>query len=452
MQTTKGIGRASEWLRAGPARGIKDPATAIQRNGGDRDAGLILGLAVVTRGEALGHHLWLDGEFLQQTAAAINQAKTGIKSRFTHPSLSGDGLGTYLGRMKNARIDGDVVRADLHFSDVAHNTSDGDRAAYVMDLAEEDPVAFGVSIAYRPDYGAEDKFWATHEDKDGNFESPDSDNTGNLPHARLNELRASDVVDEPAANPNGLFHRGDEIAAEADALLSYSLGLSDQAPELVELEVNAERVSAFVSRWLDQHGLEIIQTQSAENGEKGMPDMAGTKKSDAVQMSQEEFDAALAEARAEATRTIVQGHIEALSKAAEEAEAKLTAAVTEAQGLAAKQQEKAVADAQKTTEQETITRVSDILDRCQLAQRDLAFAAGVIGLSVDEVKDKLIASLTKDNQAVGDGGGSDLGEKKTPEDLLRKEFRDGGGEAVTGVTEEEYVASGLRDLAGGVIS
>src|SRR5580698_1939845 len=71
---------------------------AVDRTGGDYGAGIIRGFAVVSRGEALGHDVWLDDVFLSQVANAINSSRSGRKSRFTHPSLSSDGLGKFLGR------------------------------------------------------------------------------------------------------------------------------------------------------------------------------------------------------------------------------------------------------------------------------------------------------------------------------------------------------------------
>ena len=60
----------------------------------DRDARVIRGYAMLTAGEAEGHGLWIDDVFLDQVVQ-ISQAKSrGIKARFAHPSLSGDGLGT----------------------------------------------------------------------------------------------------------------------------------------------------------------------------------------------------------------------------------------------------------------------------------------------------------------------------------------------------------------------
>lgn len=89
------------------------------------------------------------------------------------------------------------------------------------------------------------------------FRSPDPQNVDNLPHARLKELRAVDAVDDPAANPGGLFHRGQEFAQEGEALLAWTLGLTPKKPSTTLFGVDPDRAKAFVSRLLARHGLSI---------------------------------------------------------------------------------------------------------------------------------------------------------------------------------------------------
>lgn len=264
---TLNLSKPTDRVRGPIARGLA--SGAVDAQGGDQAAGLITQTAVITRGEALGHGVWIDSVMLSQVADAINKAgKSGIKARFTHPGLSSDGLGSYLGRFKNAKIDGDIVRADLHFSKSAHNTPDGNLAEYVMSLAESDPQAFGNSIVFRHDRTAEDAFHNEHhkevEETDGNgrpvkrlrFRSPDEKNAEHLPHARVKSLRAIDAVDSPAANPSGFFHATD-VAHEAEELVSYALGLSEKKPEVAQFDVDPDRVSSFVKKFLDTHNLEL---------------------------------------------------------------------------------------------------------------------------------------------------------------------------------------------------
>ena len=235
-------------------------ASRVEREGGDSGAGLIRGVSVISRGEAVGHDMWIDHEFLAQTEKAINDAGAGgIKSRFTHPGLSGDGLGRLVGRIKDGRVIGDQTFGDLHISETSHTTPDGDLGTHVMDLAEKEPDLFGTSIVFSADEAAENAFTAEHQDRQGRFVSPDEDNRQQLPHTRLAELRADDLVDEPAANPEGLFHRGDEIADEAERMMSYALSLPGaERPQLTELDVDPQRIRRFVKDYLERHHLTLV--------------------------------------------------------------------------------------------------------------------------------------------------------------------------------------------------
>lgn len=255
-------------LRGPVARGISAAASPrVDRTGGKFGAGIIRQAAVITRTEALGHGFWIDAQFLTATAAALNSATGGIKARFAHPSLSGDGLGTYLGRWFNATLDGDVVRADLHVATVAQEAPDGNLAKYILDLAETDPEAFGTSIVFAHDWTAEEQFWIQNggvidpeEGFTGPFKSPDPLNAKGLLHARLSRLRATDVVDTPAANPDGLFHQS-EIPQDADALLDYALG---RGPKPVEtsFSIDPERLRGYLDRALSARGLEIVTKET----------------------------------------------------------------------------------------------------------------------------------------------------------------------------------------------
>lgn len=240
-------------LRSGTAPGV----------GVDREAKIIRGFSVVTAGEALGHGLWLDSEFVQSVARAGNAARGGLKSRFTHPGLSGDGMGKQIGRAKNFRAEADRVLADLHL----YQTANQDYVSAVLDLAEEDPKAFGTSIVFSEDPAAMREFQSANTGKDGAFRSPDKANKKNFPHARLASLDAVDAVDEPAANPGGLFSSafapGSELAARAEAVLAFALGLTDEQPDELAFGPHPERVRAFVQEFLERRGLMLVDTEQA---------------------------------------------------------------------------------------------------------------------------------------------------------------------------------------------
>ena len=246
------------YFRAAPP--TVDEPVHITRNGGAYRAGLMSEVSLIQHGEALGHGMWIDHVTLSQVAEHVNQLNKGIKSRFTHPGMSSDGLGRHLGRVTDAVVVGDRVLGDLHFAKSAHDTPDGNLAEYVMTLAEEDPQAAGLSIVFEHDPDAEDAFVSSFSDTSGSFESPDPGNINNYPHVRLKSLRAADVVDEPAANREGMFDRQD-MPRQADQLLSYATGLSDERPTPC-FGLDPDRVSAFLSRWLADHDLQLSELRA----------------------------------------------------------------------------------------------------------------------------------------------------------------------------------------------
>jgi len=185
-------------LRAGVTYSDK---LSVKPEDGRYGAGLITGVSVITAGAVPDRGVHIDPEFLESVAAAINKGK--VKSRFGHPSLLHDVLGTTIGTFAVARVIGGHVRADLHILKTAHTTPRGDLAEYVLGLASEASDCFGASIVYESDVAAEDAFIVKHSV--GGFQSPDTANPDNFPHARLKRLIAIDLVDEPSSNPAGLF-------------------------------------------------------------------------------------------------------------------------------------------------------------------------------------------------------------------------------------------------------
>ncbi len=156
----------------------------------DRDSAVINGFAVVTKGVTKDSRGEFDDISLNSVVELGNKVKTGVKSRFGHPNMSSTALGTFLGRVRNFRRDGDIVRADLHIDKTAFETPDGDLAGYVLNLAESDPEMFGASMVI---------YW--DEEK---REGLDANGNELPPFIRVTNLFSVDVVDDPAAN-NGLF-------------------------------------------------------------------------------------------------------------------------------------------------------------------------------------------------------------------------------------------------------
>ena len=129
-------------------RGIKNGTGGIDRAYEDsKYRGVIRGVAVMTKGLVKDSRGWeIDDMTLSQVVDAGNKhVNLGVKARFGHPNMSSSALGTFLGRVKNFYMDGDIARADLFLSKTAYQTPEGDLAGYVLNLAEEDPAAFGTS-------------------------------------------------------------------------------------------------------------------------------------------------------------------------------------------------------------------------------------------------------------------------------------------------------------------
>ncbi len=154
----------------------------------DRAAGVIYGVSVITQGQTKpsGNGLEpfdIDGVTLRQVMDAINASPIGIKSRLTHPELDGvDDLTVRKGYVRNARIEGVTVKADMYF----HTATDVD-AIRIMDIAKKDPTSAGLSI------------------KRSNAEITPKPGTVTGSVLRIDGLDAVDWVGDPAGNPAGML-------------------------------------------------------------------------------------------------------------------------------------------------------------------------------------------------------------------------------------------------------
>jgi hypothetical protein len=256
------------------------PKGASRVEPGDGDNGVIYGASVCTLGELLGHDLWADKITLDQFVEYGNRTAPRVKSRLAHPSLSSDGMGKLLARVKKFRREKLKVLADIHFLESASLAPSGDLAAYVMKVAKESPDLFGLSAVVKRDIGAEEAFRAKHLDEDGVFVSPDKDNSKGLTHLRIADLSAVDVVDENAGNPDGLFSRGSAMAAEADSLLEYAFSLTEKAPKSNDrLEIHPERAREFLKNFLARKHLSVVYMGNEVQTEGKAADPATAKPS-----------------------------------------------------------------------------------------------------------------------------------------------------------------------------
>jgi hypothetical protein len=225
---------------------VPSPAAAA---GVDAVAGVIRGASAMQAVEALGHGVLIDTASLDQVCALGNAAEGGVKVRYTHPGLCGDGMGSYLGRMRNFAVVGDKVLGDIHLSDVAAASPEGNLRDYVLGLAQEDPGAFGMSVVietsqvFRLADGSEVPAEAGQPAPDGA--------TTALPLVRVTALHAVDVVDEPAANRDGMFGRGAALLALARGTnLDASQAFASLDSIRDQLGWDVETVNGLLGRYL----------------------------------------------------------------------------------------------------------------------------------------------------------------------------------------------------------
>lgn len=226
--------------------------------GVDREGKVIRGLVIAQEGpfksEGRGE---FDSGAIKEIARLTNAARGGLRSRFAHPGLSSDGIGSFLGREKNARVEEGVregadgrrsavsfVRADLHLAESAFTSPQGNLGQYVMDLAAEDPGALSSSLVIEPEI--------TYRRDEKN--RPLTDEGGNeLPPLWFpKRLWASDIVDEGdavhgsllSAEPIDWDNLPDAFVRHAHALLDSRFAGADRA------SIEA-RCSSFLTRYLD---------------------------------------------------------------------------------------------------------------------------------------------------------------------------------------------------------
>lgn len=233
----------------------------------DKENEVLHDVQITLEGEAKGHGVHLDREFCEACAAQGNQTgDVGLKVRYGHPAMCSDAIGTELGRAKNFRVvdversldDGTKVTvagvvADVQLLKSAHSAPQGDIAAHVLAVAEEDPTQFGQSIVFTyADWVVKDADGNRHSYKeecfreDGSFkgygavDAWEKQSADGKIYAVLGKLHGSDFTDTPAAT-DGIFSSG-TLAEEAETML-------EEHPQILEVfEKSPKSVVEFLER------------------------------------------------------------------------------------------------------------------------------------------------------------------------------------------------------------
>lgn len=243
-------GDSQDWLAAktdGPIVGV------------DKEAEIIHGFIVAQEGpfksEGRGE---FDVKALKTIVKFMKDSPNGLKSRFTHPDMSNDGLGKFLGRAKNPRLDKisvrdsegtkkddeiTVVRADLHIDPSSHSTPSGDLGGYIMRLVANDPDALSSSLVLR----VEQEY---RTDKKGH---PEVDDDGNElpPLWRPLALHATDIVDTGDA-VDGLLSANLDAEGLPDGVVRKASELMDRQFAGKPREFVESRCVGWLTRYLNR--------------------------------------------------------------------------------------------------------------------------------------------------------------------------------------------------------
>jgi hypothetical protein len=190
----------------------------------DREAGILRGVSVITEGEAKGHGMIVDGVTLQQVKACAETYVDGLRVKMDHYT----GIDAMVGVLRDFVIDGPQLRADLH---LIKSHEDFEK---ILEMAENMPGSFGLSISFSGDSeDVEVPSDDTEEVEPNSGELPDS-GTEIARAARCMEIYSADLVDQPAANPSGLFQ----------AIMPEDIKPEEVPPVAPVEEVKVEEVTA----------------------------------------------------------------------------------------------------------------------------------------------------------------------------------------------------------------
>ena len=165
-------------------KSFSTPPIAFSVASVDEVTGTLHKVIVAQLGKVKSYFEQIDAITLAQIEKLGNEKENGIKARFGHPNMCSSSFGTYIGRFKNFKVEGDKVYGDLHLDEVCKESPSGNLYAYILKMAKNNPDMFGASIAFIP----------------GEPVITDDE----YPATRIEDLLATDLVDDPAAT-NSLF-------------------------------------------------------------------------------------------------------------------------------------------------------------------------------------------------------------------------------------------------------
>lgn len=247
------------WMRSMP-HSLEFDTTRI-----DAAEGVLYDVVMCEEGEAKGHGVYLEEEFITDLVAYDQKHfnKSGLKNRFDHPGGCDGTMGTQMGRFKNFRTrkKGGKMQAiaDLYLLDAADlSPTKPNMKSWMLQMAQEDPGFIMQSIVFKPGRyyqkfknGDKRYIWEYQEDDNGGMDWVSSDPTLGKIFVEFGpngEHYYTDTVEAGAATDN-LF----STEANPHLFVSKALSWLEDNPKLKEFaQANPEKVFAF----LKQLGLE----------------------------------------------------------------------------------------------------------------------------------------------------------------------------------------------------
>lgn len=122
----------------------------------DRENGVLHDVVMVQEGEAKGHDVFLEAEFIEALVAYDQKffSRNGVKARFGHPGASSETMGTQLGVFSNFRTRKKAGKmqaiADLTLLDAAElSPTHPGMKSWVLNMAQEQPDFIMSSIVFK---------------------------------------------------------------------------------------------------------------------------------------------------------------------------------------------------------------------------------------------------------------------------------------------------------------
>jgi len=399
-------------ITAPPPSDLFRSAKALSKPGElrvDRKKNVIYGAAMMQLGQVNDSRPWhVDDMTLDQVVELAAQSNKGLKARFTHPNMSSDGLGYYLGRWHSVRRDGEFARGDLHFAKTAFTSPHGDLATYLLDLAEEAPEDFGISLAGWLNHTAMERTSVAHPD--------------GLEAVRYRSLTAGDVVDDPAATRTGLFASRGNIAD----LPELATRFLDHYFSAAEPATVRSKVAVFLDQYLSTR--------------KGTDDMPAQAELDAKQAELDKANTELASKTAELKK--FSDERAAADKAATEKAAADKAAADKGTQLSAEQKVQIEREA-VLAENKRVSEITALCNEAGFPELVAQFtkADGATTFTVAQAKSELMDATLRRSKAqhLGDGG-DDKAKKDDADVRFGKEYdKNQDHHLANDVTRERYI-------------